>query len=92
MIHPDNTFSRYVYEDTTSRLKDAFDPRGQKATVTYFKDNRWQQIAYSALASGVASTPTVSFTYDPAYPHFATMTDGTGTTTRTGRWITCGTT
>ena len=49
--------------------------------MTYFNDNRWQQIAYSALAPGVAATPSVSFTYDSAYPRLSTMVDGTGTTT-----------
>lgn len=80
MIRPDGTSSSYTYEDTTSRLKEAFDPRGQKATITYFKDNRWNQVSYSNLASGVAATPSTGFTWDSIYPRLATMVDGTGTT------------
>ena len=64
-----------------SRLKDAVNPRSQKATLTYYNDNRWQQIAYSALAAGVVATPAVNCTYDPAYPRLSTMVDGTGPTT-----------
>jgi len=81
MIRPDGSSSRYVYEEMSGRLKEAFDPRNQKATVTYFNDNRWKKIEYGELAAGVVATPSVNFTYDLIYPRLSTIIDGTGTTT-----------
>jgi hypothetical protein len=44
----------------------------------YNLDNTLLSATYTA-GSGIASTPTVSFTYDPVYNRVASMTDGTGT-------------
>ncbi len=76
----DGSFTQYVYENTTSRLKRRTDPRGQNRDVTYFKDDNVQQISYS---NAPIATPGVSFTYDPIYNRIITMTDGTGTTSYT---------
>jgi RHS repeat-associated protein len=70
----------YQYELSTSRLQAVTDPNGNVKTYGYNVDNTLAGITY-APGPGVAVTPNVSFTYDPAYNRVATMTDGTGTTT-----------
>ncbi len=70
----------YQYENTSSRLKEITDAKGQKSNYKYYIDNNLDSIIYSNSA---IATPSVSFTYDPAYNRVATMTDATGTTTYT---------
>jgi RHS repeat-associated protein len=70
-------FTSYVYETTTSRLKTITDRKSQVVTYTYALDDRLTQAAYT---NAEHATPTVSFTYETAYPRLATMVDGTGTT------------
>jgi RHS repeat-associated protein len=72
------TFTTYIYEATTSRLKKVTDPKLQDTNYTYFGDNQLQQTTYT---NAQIATPSVSFTYDPMYSRIATMVDGTGTTT-----------
>jgi RHS repeat-associated protein len=72
------TFTTYVYETTTSRLKKLTDPKLQDTNYAYFADNQLQQTTYT---NAQIATPSVSFTYDPVYGRLATMVDGTGTTT-----------
>ena len=71
------TVTQYVYESTTNRLKTATDRKGQVTTYSYNRDDTLQQAAYTNVS---IATPSVSFTYDPAYNRVATMVDGTGTT------------
>lgn len=76
--YPDGKSTNYVYEATTSRLKEVTDAKGQKTSYAYFTDDNLKSIAY---ANATISTPGVSFTYDDTYDRMATMTDGTGKTT-----------
>jgi RHS repeat-associated protein len=78
-VYPDGTQTAYAYENTTSRLKQVTDAKGQNAIYTYNVDNTLQQVVY---ANDAIFTPGVSFTYDPVYNRVLTMSDGaTGTTT-----------
>lgn len=72
------SFTTYVYEATTSRLKKLTDPKLQDTNYSYFADGKLQQTTYT---NAVIATPSVSFTYDAVYGRVATMVDGTGTTT-----------
>lgn len=67
----------YVYENTTSRIKQVTDAKGQTKNYTYFADDNLKSLSYT---NAVVSTPTVSFTYDANYNRVLTMVDGTGTT------------
>jgi RHS repeat-associated protein len=71
------TATQYAYESTANRLKTATDPKGQVTTYTYNLDDSLQRVAYTTAS---IATPSVSYTYDPAYARVATMIDGTGTT------------
>jgi RHS repeat-associated protein len=71
----DNSTSEFTYETTTSRLKTVKDAKAQDVQYSYLPDNRLQQVSYPTAQT---STPSVSFTYDPAFPRLATMTDGAG--------------
>jgi hypothetical protein len=51
----------------------------QTTSFAHNADNTTSAISYSANQL----TPSVSFTYDPAYRRVTSMTDGTGTTTYT---------
>lgn len=73
----DTSSISYIYENTTSRLKSSTDAKNQTTNYLYFADNNLQQVSYT---SAQIATPTVNFTYDPAYNRIATMIDGTGTT------------
>jgi RHS repeat-associated protein len=70
----------YVYENTTSRLKQITDARNQTKTFTYTSDNNVSAISYTNAQS---PTSNVSFTYDSAYNRQVSMVDGIGTTTFT---------
>ena len=78
-IKPDGKDVLFVYEATTSRLKEAHDalsPR-QVKSYAYFLDDNLKQVSYS---NAVVATPTVSFTYDTVYGRLESMSDGIGTT------------
>ena len=75
---PDNTFTQFTYENTTSRLKQQLDRKSQTKDFTYFLDDRLKQVIYG---NAQYATPTVSYTYDPNYARRATLSDGTGLTT-----------
>jgi RHS repeat-associated protein len=78
----------YAYENTTSRLKSVTDALGQVTKYVYNKDNSVQAVNYTdSNGNALASTPAVSYTYDPVYPRVATMADGTGTTSYTSNPI-----
>jgi RHS repeat-associated protein len=74
----DNSFVQYVYENTTSRLKQRIDRKNQTKNFEYFLDDQLKQASYTNAQN---QTPSVSYTYDPAYERIVTMSDGTGTTT-----------
>ena len=73
----DNKHTDYVYETTTSRLKDTIDANGQTRRLLYDKNNQVININY---LNALVTTPTVSFSYDAYFPRMTSMTDGTGTT------------
>lgn len=77
-VFPDGNLLAYNYENTTSRLKEVVDAKGQTRRYQYYLDNTLKQISYEG---GAVSTPSISFTYDPYYSRPLTMDDGTGRTT-----------
>lgn len=76
-VYADAKHTDYIYETTTSRLKDTIDANGQTKRLLYDKNNQVININY--LNAQIA-TPTVSFSYDAYFPRMTSMTDGTGTT------------
>jgi RHS repeat-associated protein len=68
----------YVYENTTSRLRQITDERKQSAVYTYNVDDTPRSISY---VNASVVTPSISFTYDPDYRRIASVTDGIGTRT-----------
>ncbi len=79
-VRADNlTATQYTY-DTAGRLKTVADPKQQVTTYTYNADDT---LASTVYTNAQIATPSVSFTYDPAYNRVATMIDGTGTTVST---------
>ena len=74
---PNGNVTTYVYEATNSRLKKITDSKLQNIKYSYFIDGQPKQVTYTNTQ---VSTPSVSYTYDPAYSRIATMTDGVGTT------------
>ncbi len=73
----DGTSMSIAYESTISRIATVTDALAQTTDYTYNADNTTATISYNARIA----TPSVSFTYDPAYPRPVSMTDGNGTTT-----------
>jgi RHS repeat-associated protein len=67
----------YTYENTTSRLKQRVDEKGQITQFVYNIDGSLGQVNY---ANALVPTPSVSYTYDPLYMRHNSMTDGVGTT------------
>jgi RHS repeat-associated protein len=67
----------YTYENTTSRLKQMTDAKGQKKMYNYYIDNNLKNVSY--LNASVA-TRGVSYTYDTSYNRVKTMNDAVGTT------------
>jgi YD repeat-containing protein len=78
-VYADSSQITYTFETTTSRLHSMTDARGNQAAYAYNTDNTLSGTTYTP-ASGVSSTPNVSFTYDTVYNRVSGMTDGTGTT------------
>jgi RHS repeat-associated protein len=76
-VYADNKHTDYVYESTTSRLKDTIDANGQTKRLLYDKNNQITNINY---LNALVATPTVSFSHDAWFPRVTSMTDGTGTT------------
>ncbi len=71
-----NTTS-YAYENSTSRVKQVMDAKGQKKIYTYYKDDNMKSVAY---LNATIATRGVNYTYDTSYNRIATMTDAVGTT------------
>lgn len=78
-IYPDNTTVQYAY-DTTGRLTSRLDAKGQTSSYVYGIDDLLGQVTYFNTQ---VLTPSVSYTYDAAYPRLTSMTDGTGMSTYT---------
>lgn len=75
-IYPDLTQTQFGY-DGTGRLSGRVDAKGQVTSYSYGLDDSLTRTSY---VNTQVPTPSVSFTYDPAYPRVASMTDGTGMT------------
>jgi RHS repeat-associated protein len=73
----DGSSESYVYEATSSRLKQKTDRKGVTTTFEYFLDSTLKRKSYSD------STPAVSFTYDPVSGLMLTAANGTDTLTWT---------
>jgi RHS repeat-associated protein len=67
----------YQYEDTSSRLRQRIDATLQMTQYDYNLDNTLQGKRYSNTCN---ATPSVTFSYDPAYERLSSMVDGNGTT------------
>ena len=70
----------FLYETTTSRLKQTTDAKSQTTAYEYFTDGNLKEVSYSNTQ---IATPAVRFTYDSYYDRVLTMEDGSGTTTYT---------
>ena len=89
--YADGSRISYAYEINTSRLHSMTDALGNVALYGYNVDNTLASTTYTP-ASGVSSTPNVSFSYDPVYNRVTGMSDGTGATSYTYNAITGSTT
>jgi len=67
----------YIYEDTTSRLRQVTDEKQQATHYTYNRDDNLKSVSY---VNAVIPTRGVTYGYDTNYPRVISMTDGTGTT------------
>jgi RHS repeat-associated protein len=67
----------YLYEDTTSRLRQRIDEALQVTQYNYNRDNTLSRISYTNTA---VPTAQVTFIYDANYNRVTSMTDGAGTT------------
>ncbi len=68
----------YVYEKSTSKLKQVTDAKGQKKIYTYNIDGTMKSVAY---LNATIATRGVSYTYDTSYNRIRTMMDAIGATT-----------
>ena len=75
--YADGSKVTYLYETTTSRLRQRIDEKLQVTQYNYNRDDTLSQISY---ANAAVATPPVAFTYDANYNRLRSMTDGTGTT------------
>ncbi len=73
----DGKINTYKYENTTSRLKEVTDAKGQTTKYTYFIDNNFKQVDYM---NAVIPTPSVALTYDSTYNRIISRADGSGVT------------
>jgi RHS repeat-associated protein len=74
--YSDGSKTQYVYENTTSRLRQVIDERQQSIFYAHNSDDTLRAVTY---ANAKVPTPPVSFTYDPDYERVASMRDGVGT-------------
>src|SRR5207302_1672082 len=77
-LYPDSSSTSYTYENTTSRLKNLTDAKGQITHYDYNVDDTLSRVTY---LNAIVPTHWVSFGYDTKYTRVTSMTDGTGTTT-----------
>jgi len=76
--YSDGSQVNYVYENTTSRLRQVTDERQQTTVYAYNADDT---VSYIGYGNASVVTPSVSFTYDPFYRRITSVTDGIGTRT-----------
>lgn len=67
----------FLYENTTSRLRQRID---EKLQVTQYTYNRDDTVSGRSYANAAVATPPVAFAYDANYNRVTSMTDGIGTT------------
>jgi RHS repeat-associated protein len=67
----------YLYENASSRVRQKIDEKQQITQFSYNLDDTLKSVAYANTAT---PTPSVSYSYDPAYQRRISMTDGAGTT------------
>jgi RHS repeat-associated protein len=75
--YADGSKVTYLYETSTSRLRQRID---EKLQVTQYNYNRDNSLSSKSYTNATIATPAVSFTYDPNYNRPISMTDGTGAT------------
>ena len=75
----DGSQVKYLYENTSSRVRQVIDEKLQTTTFAYNLDNTLSSINYD-YANTTVPTPGVSYAYDTNYERITSMTDGTGTT------------
>jgi RHS repeat-associated protein len=75
--YADGSQVTYLYENTTSRLRQRIDEQLQVTQYNYNRDDTVSAITYT---NAIVSTPPVFFTYDANYSRLKSMTDSTGTT------------
>jgi RHS repeat-associated protein len=75
--YADGSKVTYLYENTTSRLRQRIDEKLQVTQYNYNRDDTVSQICYT---NATVATPPVAFVYDAHYSRLRSMTDGTGTT------------
>jgi len=73
----DGSQVKYLYENTTSRLRQVIDEKLQTTTFAHGLDNTLCSINY---ANSTVPTPGVSYAYDTNYVRITSMADGTGIT------------
>jgi RHS repeat-associated protein len=73
----DGSAISYIYENTTSRLKQVIDERLQITQYSYNRDNSISSISYP---NAIVPTSPVGFTYDLNYNRLTGMADGSGKT------------
>lgn len=76
-VYGDGSQIKYLYENTTSRVRQIIDEKLQTTTFAYNLDNTFSSIGY---ANTTVPTPGVAYTYDPNYERVTSMSDGTGNT------------
>ncbi len=77
-VRADSSATTFVYENTTSRLKQRTDAKNQTITYQYALDDNTNQVTYTNAQN---PTPNLTLTFDPVYDRLTTIVDGTGTTT-----------
>jgi RHS repeat-associated protein len=75
--YADGSQVAYLYEDTTSRLRQRIDEALQVTQYNYNRDDTLSRISYT---NATVATAPVAFAYDANYNRVTWMTDGTGTT------------
>jgi RHS repeat-associated protein len=78
--YADGSKVSYQYEQTTSRLKQRIDEKGQVTLYIYNVDDTLQSVSYP---NAQIATPTVSYIYDTNYRRPISLTDGNGITNYT---------
>src|SRR5208282_2798476 len=76
--HADGSRVTYNYWNTSGRLSNVVDEKGQLKVYQYYPDDNIQNISYPNAQN---ATPAVTYTYDGNYNRLVSIEDGIGTTT-----------